>query len=666
MSKQNPKRPPNHSGSTGPEHIELNDECSSRLEGLKEDNPLVYNEVMRQIRNMGKTCSLEVLNLRIQNAELTMGMAEAKEKQMDAERRVLEVTKEMQKAVGYMNEVNAILRAASSVCQIDFKLVEGYKNTTPLFDINKDAVHKTALILLCQHAVADKHAESNMELVYNRLQSLLSGANTISQSELVLQIALECLLQAIIKVHQDGAPSKATTLLELVDTSRPSFIGNSSKPDLSFVAPSGGLVSFQSIKRVVEIKIGNALRVAAKVQVLQRAVDLRNLKGDIEGYRFEGAVADDVGIELVQCNLTSSEQADPKILSVNIARYDCWSHLCRAVISLASEHSFVQCQDSGDCSGRASAGTAAKHTIQSSMYGKAAVVLEIDGAGAPTIVKRYQEPQRGKYFAEAQNLAKVKDAFAKANIPFLNFTANDGDCSLTFHLVGYAAAINTAGEAEIALLQLKRQLDAAHAAGLIHGDISPRNIVMSVDRAAMDKYHELLCSTVGRAVVEEWKDGEIPSAAALIRLVARVRAAVTEVASEPTASYQLIDWGEAETLQSDKTLQKAVTILCSYPLPETATPQDRKDRDLYALNCSLIVMYAQGRRLPSDCRWDKHNPVDFKNGVTVFNASDYIALREALLVDISGVSQVAEEYPAFFRRLAAGCLELHPAVSTGQ
>ena len=122
MSKQNPKRPPNHSGSTGPEHIELNDECSSRLEGLKEDNPLVYNEVMRQIRNMGKTCSLEVLNLRIQNAELTMGMAEAKEKQMDAERRVLEVTKEMQKAVGYMNEVNAILRATSSVCPASFHI----------------------------------------------------------------------------------------------------------------------------------------------------------------------------------------------------------------------------------------------------------------------------------------------------------------------------------------------------------------------------------------------------------------------------------------------------------------------------------------------------------------------------------------------------------------
>ena len=284
-------------------------------------------------------------------------------------------------------------------------------------------------------------------------------------------------------------------------------------------------------------------------------------------------------------------------------------------------------------------------------------MLRANKDGVHEIVKQYLPSQQEKYSEEVRNLREVSKAFASKDLPFISFTPNDDDHSITFHLVGYGAAINNEREAINAHGQLKTQLVAAHECGFTHDDVSPRNIVMSVASDFMDQ-HKILCETVDAQFEQAFLGEAIPTAQELESFVSQFAIPPKATKSAASVSYHLIDWAEAETLESDKTFKKAITILCSYPLPPTATAEEKKNRDLYALNCSIIVIYAQGRRIQDDLRWDKNTFRTLDDGS--LDVDGYVTQRENLLRLISSGDN---PYPGFLKRLADECLQLRGSIA---
>ena len=125
-------------------------------------------------------------------------------------------------------------------------------------------------------------------------------------------------------------------------------------------------------------------------------------------------------------------------------------------------------------------------------------------------------------------------------------------------------------------------------------------------------------------------------------------------AGETTArsvNYYLIDWGEAETIASDQSQGRAVTLQCSYPLRLTAVIDVLKRRDQYALDCSLIVLYTESAKLGEDWMWT----VKFElNEDRCFLVKKCLSKRKDVLSKIA-VDGEANPFPKFIRSLAKNC-----------
>ena len=125
----------------------------------------------------------------------------------------------------------------------------------------------------------------------------------------------------------------------------------------------------------------------------------------------------------------------------------------------------------------------------------------------------------------------------------------------------------------------------------------------------------------------------------------------TRATTAQSVSYYLIDWGEAETIASDQSQGRAVTLQCSYPVRRSAMFDVLKRRDEYALRCSLIILYTESAKLGEDWMWT----VKFElNEDRCFLVKKCLSKRKDVLSKIA-VDGEANPFPKFIRSLAKNC-----------
>ena len=125
----------------------------------------------------------------------------------------------------------------------------------------------------------------------------------------------------------------------------------------------------------------------------------------------------------------------------------------------------------------------------------------------------------------------------------------------------------------------------------------------------------------------------------------------TRATTAQSVSYYLIDWGEAETIASDQSQGRAVTLQCSYPVRRSAMFDVLKRRDEYALRCSLIILYTESAKLGEDWMWTVKFELNAERWPLVEKC---LSKRENVLLKIAEDGE-ANPFPKFIRSLAKNC-----------
>jgi len=330
-----------------------------------------------------------------------------------------------------------------------------------------------------------------------------------------------------------------------VDASRGNFLGLTIQPDVVIIEREAeGKVVLEHVRGVIELKAGATKKQAAVSQLLQRAYEIikgRSLFGQLVDekilFSLTGAVVDDDSMEIVQVKVTRQ---------VQVARY--------AQVLKANQGAFV-----GELmklfaavkplrpEGRSSIGGEGSEsviTLQSQTEEKPSVYYRGKGE---QVVKRYRLSSKAKYFVEKRNLEKLLAVKVHCPVEHLgNITFDDNSYSISME-AGCPCHISTLQDLNHAITSLLRHSASIHEAGLVHGDISPRNIVMRQLNGKVD--------------------------------------------------YFVIDFGEAESVDDDKkrfqTLRQLVTVPYTPKFDQTRKDdlESKKSRDKFAVLCSCIWMY---------------------------------------------------------------------------
>ena len=363
---------------------------------------------------------------------------------------------------------------------------------------------------------------------------------------------------------------------------------------------------------------------------------------------MECAVADDTAIDFHRCVLSPDGPEVHLVSSVNLLT-DGWTSLFLITAALLlNKLTSGEQQEAPRESGRLGV-TNVVATLQR-MPGKPTVTLEREGSNH-VVKKEYSLALEGAYTQEVVNLNAVRNAMRSKNIEYPEPEFDEANRTITLRFIGHRVRIHTVAQVIKAHEQLSRQLDAVHIAGIWHGDISPRNIVMVPKKGMVDPCSQQ--QSLREIILQEMDRTGIRtpgfSMTDLLKTVSQQWSGRSLVLRE--ADYYLIDWGEAETVKSDVKQGRAITLHCSYPLPKDTSFDAYKRRDIFALNCSLIMLYTESAKLGDGWKWTVgYNPQRDK----VDWVKKYLEKRTNVLVEIAS-SADDNPFPKFLRDLASDC-----------